>query len=498
MGTWIGKRPVGVVGAGMMGSGIAELLANAGIDVLVHDIVEGRAAKSIAAIGAAMENRVTAGRLDAGEARATLARLKPVDRLEDLAPAALVIEAVPENIEAKRGLLRKLEGIVAEDALLSTNTSSLSVTAIAAACARPQRVAGLHFFNPVMAMKIVEVVAGMRTDRHAVEALADLARRAGHRPVFAADTPGFIVNHAGRGYGNEALRLLSEGVAPVETLDAILRDGAGFRMGPFELLDLIGLDVSHSGTETIYGQFSHEPRFRPSLITRSRLEAGLIGRRTGEGFYRYENGRKIVPEAAAPRPTGGGPATVRMVARPGAGLMPPLIEAAGARPGEDGLIVVPLIGEDLSTAVARLSLDARRTVGFDPLFGWHTHRTVLVSPATDEPSREAAERLFGADGVRASVVADSPGTVAQRIVATIINISCEMVQMSIATPDDIDEALRLVLGFPQGPLEWGDALGIQTVMRILEALQATTGDPRYRPSLYLRRRALLGLPLRPR
>ena len=225
-----------------------------------------------------------------------LARIRPIDKLEDLADVDLVVEAIVERIEAKRDLMRALEAIVRPQAVIVTNTSSLSVTAIAAAARNPERVAGYHFFNPVPAMKLVEIIRGAHTDPGIEAALVELTGRFGHRAVLASDTPGFIVNHAGRAFGTEALGMLREGVASVPRIDAILRDAAGFRMGPFELMDLTGLDVSHPVMESVYNQYYQDPRYRPSVIAAQRMTAGLLGRKTGKGFYVYDGNRQIPPE----------------------------------------------------------------------------------------------------------------------------------------------------------------------------------------------------------
>ena len=236
----------GVAGSGTMGRGIVQVLAQCGVRTLVFDAQPGAAQKARAAIGQALERLVERGRMPRADADSALARIEPVEALEAFKPCQVVVEAIIEDLAAKRALFGSLEGIVAPDAILASNTSSLSVTAMAAACKRPQRVAGYHFFNPVPVMKIVEVVAGELTDAGVTGALEALARRFGHTPVRCNDTPGFIVNHAGRAFVPEALRILSEGVADFATIDRILVDAAGFRIGPFALLDLIGLDVSHA------------------------------------------------------------------------------------------------------------------------------------------------------------------------------------------------------------------------------------------------------------
>ncbi|MEO6623928.1 MAG: 3-hydroxyacyl-CoA dehydrogenase NAD-binding domain-containing protein, partial [Burkholderiaceae bacterium] len=266
-------RTVAVVGAGAMGRGIAQIAAQAGSRVLLVDNQPDAAGKARDAIVAQWERLEAKGRLDATQLAQYRAALVCAT-LEDLADCDLVVEAIVERLDAKTALFRSLEARVRPDTLLATNTSSLSVTAIAAALERPQRFAGLHFFNPVPLMKVVEVIGGIRTDETACAALTTYARQMGHMPVRASDTPGFIVNHAGRGYGTEALRLVGEGVCDFATADRILRDQVGFKLGPFELMDLTGLDVSHPVMESIYRQYYDEPRYRPSALSvRVRHEA---------------------------------------------------------------------------------------------------------------------------------------------------------------------------------------------------------------------------------
>ncbi|HEY0877649.1 MAG TPA: 3-hydroxyacyl-CoA dehydrogenase NAD-binding domain-containing protein, partial [Zeimonas sp.] len=286
---------IGVVGSGAMGRGIAQLFAQAGFAVRLYDANPAAVASAIAALEDTFARLVDKGRLAPEAAQRARSSLTAVDSLDALAGCDLVVEAIVERLDAKRELFQALEPIVGDEAVLATNTSSLSVTAIAARCRRAERIAGLHFFNPVPLMKVVEVVRAMRTDETAVERLVALVRTTGHRPVVTRDTPGFIVNHAGRAYGTEALAALGEGVADVEAIDRILReqvsfDGNGFRLGPFELLDLTALDVSQPVMESIYRQFYDEPRFRPSVLGAQRLAAGLLGRKSGEGFYRYGSG----------------------------------------------------------------------------------------------------------------------------------------------------------------------------------------------------------------
>ncbi len=498
---------IGVVGAGAMGRGIAQLFAQCGCDIRLHDTQPDASANALRELGATFERLTQKGKMSAEEAQGARGRIAVADQLEGLAGCELVIEAIVERLDAKRALFARLEAIVGSDAVLATNTSSLSVTAIAAACTHPGRVAGIHFFNPVPLMKVVEVIPGVRTDAAVLERLSALVRSSGHRAVVAADTPGFLVNHAGRGYGTEALKALSEGVADAPTIDRILREqvrfgGNGFRLGPFELLDLTALDVSHPVMESIYRQFYDEPRFRPSVLTAQRLAGGLLGRKSGEGFYRYDENQPIlIDEPVAPVTGALPPVWVPDGERAAAlGATASALGATlegGSQPSEQALILLAPLGLDATAAAA--GLDATRAVALDTLFehapGNCRRRVLMPTPATRPAFLEAARALFGSDGAAVSVLRDSPGFIAQRVIAMIVSIGCEIAQQRIAAPEDIDAAVRAGLGYPAGPLEMGDTLGAATIAAILEGMHAVTGDPRYRPSQWLRRRALLGLSL---
>jgi len=418
----------------------------------------------------------------------------------------LVIEAVVERLDVKVDLFSKLESIVGEDCILASNTSSLSITAIAAGCKRPDRVVGYHFFNPVPLMKVVEVIDGARGDARYGDALMQLARRMGHTPVRAKDMPGFIVNHGGRGMNIEGLKAAQECVASFQTIDTIMREQAGFRMGPFELMDLTGLDVSHPVMESIYHQFYDEPRFRPSPITALRVAGGLLGRKTGEGFYRYEGGQKVVePETAAPALPDKLTVWLAPYHSTGHRRAAALLRTLGVdlatseEPPRDALIIVTPYGEDVATVVAEYQLDGARTVGLDTFFGLDAgkRRVIMCSAATGDRWRDAAHALFARDGTPVSVIADSAGFIAQRIVASIINVASDIAQQGIATPEDVDLAISLGLGYPGGgPLSLGDTLGAAHVLDVLRGMQRTTGDMRYRASLWLQRRVQLGMSLR--
>jgi 3-hydroxybutyryl-CoA dehydrogenase len=491
---------LGIVGTGVMGRGIAQIAAQAGVEVRLYDSRADAAPAAREYVAGTLAKLAEKGKLDAGAAKAAVDRLRIADALADLADCHVVIEAIVEQLDAKRALFDQLERIVSTDCLLATNTSSLQVTAIAAGCKHPERVAGFHFFNPVPLMKVVEVIDGVLTAPWVGDALAQLARRMGHTPVRAKDTPGFIVNHAGRGFGTEALQILREGIAEVHQIDDVLRDAAGFRMGPFELFDLTGLDVSHPVMESIYAQYYHEPRYRPSPITAQRVVAGLFGRKSANrGFYRYADGkREDVPAAPVPKAAG----IPVWVSRAGLGTeLAELVTKLGAevdagkQPAPHSLCLVAPVGADATTSALAEGLDARRTVAVDCLFRPDKRRTLMTTPITAPAMRDAAHALLAADGVPVTVIHDSPGFVAQRVLAHIVNIGCDIAQQRIATPQDIDRAVSLGLGYPNGPLAWGDALGPQRVLAVLRELFDFYQDPRYRPSPWLKRRARLGVSL---
>ena len=494
---------VSVLGAGAMGRGIAQLAAQAGSQVLLLDSQPGAAAKGHAAVLALWQKLHEKGRLTAEQRDVFSARLHVASSVDELSHCDLVIEAVLENLDVKRQLFQEIEAVVSPDATLATNTSSLSVTAIAASLRHPARFAGFHFFNPVPLMKVVEVVAGLRTDASTCERLAGYARQMGHSAVQAQDTPGFIVNHAGRGYGTEALRIVSEGVCDFDTIDRILTDQGGFKLGPFELFDLTGLDVSHPVMESIYHQYYEEPRYRPSVITAQRMAAGVLGRKSNEGFYRYVEGTaQRKPESTVPV-TGSMPSVwvpARATRRP---ALLKLIHALGATletgssPSSNALILVAPLGFDVTTIAAVDQLDPTRTVGIDMLVddAASKRRVLATNPATRPDMRDAAHALFARDGKSVSVIRDSGGFVTQRVVANIVNIACDMCQQGVCSPADLDTAVSLGLGYPHGPLAMGNLYGPTNVLEVLFNLQTVYGDPRYRPSPWLRRRGALGLSL---
>ena len=482
----------GVAGSGTMGRGIVQVLAQCGVRTLVFDAQPGAAAKAKEAIGKSLAGIAAKGRISQADAEAALARIEIVDALAALKPCNVVVEAIVELLGPKQELFQALEKVVSDGCILASNTSSLSVTAMASACAKPGRVAGYHFFNPVPVMKIVEVVDGELTEPWVGDALVELAKRYGHKPVRCRDTPGFIVNHAGRGYVPESLRVLQEGVADFATIDRILVDAAGFRLGPFGLLDLVGLDIAHGVMKSMHGQYYGEPKYQPSYLSDPRVAAGLLGRKTGRGWYQY--GKDGVAEKIAePKTPSVKPLSVWCVPEL-RDFLSRLVKLESS-PTSDSFCIVAPLGHDATTAALQLKLDPARTVALDPLFGFAKRRTLMTTPVTKPEVRDAAHALLASDGVPVSVIRDSAGFVAQRVVAHIVNVGCDIVQQRIASPEDLDSAVMLGLGYPKGPLGMGDAIGAPKILAILEAMLSFYGEPRYRPSPWLKRRAHLGVSL---
>jgi 3-hydroxybutyryl-CoA dehydrogenase len=478
---------LGVVGAGPMGAGIAQTGLAAGLDVILYDLNAEALAKAGAEVIDRIARLVEKGKLPAGAAEDAKTRLTLATTLDAFAPADTVVEAIVERLEPKQALFADLETIVRPDTILATNTSSLSVAAIGSKCTHKDRVCGLHFFNPVPLMKLVEVIVAPSTSAEVAARATALSKAIGKTPVTVKDGPGFLVNLQGRAYALEGLAIVQEGVTDPATVDRILRDAAGFRMGPFELMDLTGIDVNYAASTFIYEGYQHDPRLKTTTLHALMANAGRFGRKTGQGFFDYGEG---VAKPAAPA-TSGRATTLRPAIGEAAPEWEALAEATAWEVGNDVTLIAP-IGEDAATACHRLGLDPKTTVAIDFTAFAAKHLTVMAAVGGGTAAADVADWLRG-HGFVVEVIQDSPGFVLQRMLAMVANLGCELAQIGIGTPEDIDLAMKLAQNYPKGPIEWGEWLGLARTHEIMRQLQAITGSDRYRPSLWLRRRALLGL-----
>ncbi|MNZ40294.1 3-hydroxyadipyl-CoA dehydrogenase [compost metagenome] len=493
---------IGVIGAGVMGRGIAQLFANAGLPVRLYDSRAESIQQALDLNRQFFEQVAVRNGLGDDVIAAAPQRLQAAHSLDELHDCDLLIETIVEDLGAKQSLFAELEARVAPDAVLASNTSSLSISRIARKCKNPRRVAGLHFFNPVPLMRIVEVVRGERTDDSVIARLGLLAEQVGHFPAVTTDSPGLIVTHAGRAFSSEALRILAEGIATPVQVDRILRDCAGFRMGPFELLDLAGLDIVHTVMESLYQQFYQDPRYMPSPLAAQRVAAGLLGRKSGEGFYRYLDGLALLDPEPTPAPV--------LLNRPfwldsqdpelrhrigsllnQAGVVLESSEAPSSR----AICLVTPMGEDASTRIDALDLPPERSLALETFTELEHRRVLMRQPALDPALEIQARQALGSDGVPVEVINDSPGFIAQRVIANIVNFGCEIAQRGITTPVTLDRAVQIALGYPFGPLAFGEHYGAARILTILQGLLGCYGEPRYRPSPWLRRRVQLDLPL---
>lgn len=478
---------LGVAGAGPMGAGIAQIGLTAGLDVVLLDVNRTALEQAAADIFGHISRMEEKGRLEPGTTDAARHRLTLGEATSAFAPCDVVVEAIVERLDIKQAFFAEVEQSVRLDAVLATNTSSLSVAAIAANCVHKDRICGLHFFNPVPLMKLVEVVAAPATSDQTIATATALSHLIGKVPVTVKDAPGFLVNLQGRAYTLEALAITHEQVADPATIDRIMRDGAGFRMGPFELMDLTGIDVNYPASTYIYEGYQHDPRLRTTPLHAAMRDAGRYGRKTGQGFFTYAEGTPLKASPLAPEE--------RVVVR--ARLVEPgmhwdaIFALDGVEQGDDVTLIAP-IGEDCATACHRLGLDPARTVALDLTALAQGHVTVMSAVGGASAALTVAKALR-CSGLITEIIADSPGFVLQRILAMIANLGCELAQIGMASPADIDTAMKLAQNYPRGPIEWADWLGTDRTYQIMCQLQAVTGSDRYRPSLWLRRRALLGL-----
>ena len=475
-----------------MGAGIAQVAAAAGHRVKLLDNRPGAAAQAIDGISAQFEKMAAKGKLSPEAAKAAGQRLQAVAQLDELADADLVIEAIVENLAVKQQLFKELEGVVSECCILASNTSSISITAIGAALQSPQRLAGLHFFNPAPLMALVEVVSGLATHQDVAATLLATAKAWGKTPVYAKSTPGFIVNRVARPYYAEALRVLTEGGADCATLDACCREAGGFRMGPFELMDMIGHDVNFAVTQSVWRAFFNDPRFLPSLTQQDLVDAGFLGKKSGRGFYSYQEGaQKPLP---ATSPAFDRPHDIVVYGQSAAA------QALATRLHTRGVSFTQAAaqGDSLASAgAATLRVTDGRTATCCA-FDTQTPNTVLVDLALDytqatrlavsvaaqcDPTAAGhAIGLLQAAGFAVSQLKDIPGLSGMRTVAMLANEAFDAVNQGVCDAAAVDTAMCLGVNYPCGPLAWAQAVGISQLSTVLTHLAQTYGEDRYRTS----------------
>jgi 3-hydroxybutyryl-CoA dehydrogenase len=477
---------VAVIGSGAMGAGIAQVAAVAGHTVRLFDTRPDAVERAIAGIAKALARLVEKGRMGAAEADLARERVHAMRALDEAKDAALVVEAVVEDLDVKRALFADLEGIVAPDCILATNTSSISVTAIGATLQRPERLVGMHFFNPVPLMALVEVISGVATDKAVADTVYATAAAWGKNPVHAKSTPGFIVNRVARPYYAEALRLLLEQAADPATIDAVMRDCGGFRMGPFELMDLIGHDVNYSVTQSVFHAYYGDPRFAPSVVQHELVNAGFLGRKTGRGFYRY--GDDVTPPQA--QAEAAQPCLTSMTL----GGADPLTAALKARLRDAGIAgecPATIFLTDGRSATQR-ALDEGRpdTILFDVLLDPAQATRIALARADQcgDAAWSAAVGLFQQAGFTVTRLDDVPGMAVMRTVAMLANEALDAVNQGVCSAQAVDIAMQKGVNYPRGPLAWADAIGLHHVFTVLANLGAAYGEDRYRVSPLLRRK----------
>jgi 3-hydroxybutyryl-CoA dehydrogenase len=457
-----GARVIGVIGAGTMGAGIAQLAARSGARTILHDPLPEALERGARYARDGLAKEAAKGRLSAAEADAAVARIEPVDELAAFAPCELVIEAAPERLALKHELYKRLsEEIVGEECVLATNTSSLLVTAIAAAARNPERVVGMHFFNPAPLMRLLEVVAGEQSSEQALALAHATGEAMGKTVIRAHDGPGFLVNRCNRPFGLEALRLLQERIADVETIDRIVRLGGGFRMGPFELMDLVGVDTGFEISKSFFEQSFYEPRWQPSPISARYVAAGLHGRKTGRGYYDYSGGAGSPHRPEDPEP----PQRSADAIVQGDGPLAQALRTIAPGDGTGPEISVDGLGG---------------SVAGEPFYA-------LVPLALVEVTGEAGELAFGDLGLHTARVQPSPVGVLPRIVCQVINECAFAFGEGVGSAADIDAGMVLGLSHPRGPLAWADELGLDNVLAVLDSLWEEYREERYRPAPALRR-----------
>ncbi|MGH1539119.1 MAG: 3-hydroxyacyl-CoA dehydrogenase [Arenicella sp.] len=492
------KDKVTVIGAGTMGAGIAQVAAAAGHHVVLLDVAEGVAEKAVESIKAGLYKLVEKGKKQQADVDVLLNRIQAAQEFESIRDSRLVIEAIVENIEVKQELFLKIEALCSNNTIIASNTSSISISALAVRSGRPQNIVGMHFFNPAAILKLVEVVSGLHTCRSAAETIYETAKAWGKEPVHVKSTPGFIVNRVARPFYAEALRSVTEQVASVASIDTLMRSCGGFKMGPLELTDLIGQDVNCAVTESVYNSFYQDKRFMPSALQAEMVAAGFLGRKSGRGFYDYSVEKKVAdvePEsvamAIAAKVTGRSLTPIASLLK--------LMSAKGldSKSRGGGLTRIE-VGEailqltDGRTASERAAQQLMpNLVLFDYALDYQSTSHIAISFASQasDAARSDAVRFFQDLDKKVCVLRDVPGMQVMRTVCMLVNEAYDAVNQGVCDATAVDLAMQAGVAYPQGPVSWGKQIGLETVALTLRNIQASYGEERYRVSPLIQAKA---------
>ncbi|WP_395376242.1 3-hydroxyacyl-CoA dehydrogenase [Marinicella sp. W31] len=495
MATPTAYQTVAVIGAGTMGIGIAEVAAQHGHQVLLYDLNQDQLQQALMHMQKRLNKRVERGKISAEQVDKCMAAIQAVQNLEDLEPADLVIEAIIEDLAIKQKLFAQLESICSEQTVLASNTSSISITAIAGSLQKPERFIGIHFFNPAPVMKLVEVISGRRSAVVVMDSILELCQSWGKVAVAAKSTPGFIVNRVARPFYGEPLKLYQEGLAEFPVIDTVLQKAAGFRMGPFTLMDLIGVDINFAVSQTVYAAMFNDPRYRPSLIQSEMVAAGLLGRKSGAGFYTYGETPQAQVDVSE---TSVDVKKLRITINPDSQhfswlkdtaqdhadiLLTEDTSIAGLRLGDCEVRISD--GRTANTIARKLNEEvALLDFSFD--YNTATHVHVCFSDAVKSTTKNEIIALFQSLNKAVIIGADQPGMIAMRTVAMLINEAADAVFNGVCSEADVDQAMRYGVNYPAGLLATGEQLGWQHVATVLKRLQKWFGDDRYRLSPWIR------------
>lgn len=486
---------VGVVGAGTMGSGIAQVAIAAGESVKLFDPMAEASLRGRDMIKKNLDFLVGKKKLTSNESSDIFSKLEIVNSLSDLASCDLVIEAIVENESIKKDLFKNLESIVSPEVILATNTSSISITALSNELEHPERLVGMHFFNPAPRMKLIEVIKGLRTSDSHVDYISSLVMRWGKAPVVTKSTPGFIVNRVARPFYGEALRVLTEFGTDHSSLDDVIRDCGGFPLGPCQLMDLIGLDVNLSVTQSVYEATAFDPRYAPSLLQQELVRAGKLGRKSGEGFYTYPIDVSSAEIADPIKKIDLKNRTIGFINSTGIqSLIARLTEAGADLVESTQANNMPTIAlTDGRTATQRAHDESiSNLVLIDFCLNFETTQRIAMSHAEQcDPVAvdHIADTLTNA-GCKVTIIQDVAGMIVARTVAMLVNEASDLVHQRITTPSEVDMAMTLGTGYPIGPLLWADQIGLKNISDILKHLYEHYGSPRYRISPLIQRKSI--------